>query len=707
MIPSTSGSLSTGSRRGEDAAAQPPGWDLSEPAWRWSGVFLLSGVIGVLSGLAAVALDAALDFGAEAAIGRLTDLAGAAVVVPRWPVLLLPAVGGLAAGALVQWFCGGEAIHGTNQVVAVFHNHGGALPLASPAIRALAAVGLISCGGSAGPEGPISALGAGIGSAVGGRLGLPPRLRRVCLIAGCAGGVGAVFQCPLGGALFATGIPYREPEFEAESIVPAFVSSVLSYSTFMAFRGYGRHLILGADRLTFSSPLELGPYALLGILCGGLAILLGACVRLVESRSAARLRLPRWLSAGIGGLIVGTIACLLPQIMDARYRFIQAAISGTLFEEAAAAGRSAWAWAAVFGLVAVAKCAASALTVGTSGAGGLLGPSVFIGGAAGAALGATAEAVFPGMLTPDLRAALTTVGMAGVISASMRAPLAAIVMVTEMTGAYGLIVPLMLVCVVSYVAGKRWGLNDAQLGSSVESPAHAGDALVHALRSWRVRDLMAADWPHVVSPHATLGEMVRSMPAGTRPLFIVVEEGRLLGVVSLTEISRVISEPGISELVIAADIMTSRHPVTRPNDRLYGVLDKFRRTNDNVLPVLAEDGSDRYIGVLARQTIHRRIREHVDRLRTHVHREHEGLAALEQDDQFCQLVLGISAPRADVVQRMTVPAEVAGRSIRQADFRRRYGAQIIAVQQPDGTLRCPPDIDVPLAGDETLLVIRS
>ena len=707
MIASESGSSPPASPPRSDTGTQAAGWNLSEPARHWSSLFLLSGLIGVLSGLAAVALDTALDTGVELAIGSLADLAGAAVVVPRWPVLLLPAVGGLMAGALVQWLSGGETLHGTNQVVAAFHHQGGVLPLRPPLIRALAAVGLISCGGSAGPEGPISALGAAIGSSVAGRLDLPPRLRRVCLIAGCAGGVGAVFQCPLGGALFAAGMPYREPEFEAESIVPAFVSSVLSYSTFMAFRGYGQHLIPGADRLAFSSPLELGVYALLGILCGGLAILLGLCVRLVESRPGPGLGLPRWLSAGLAGLVVGAMACLLPQIMDARYLFIRGVIGGGLFEEPVAAARSAWGWAAVFGLVAVTKCAAAALTVGTSGAGGLLGPSVFIGGAAGAALAATAEAVLPGTLAPDLRAALAAVGMAGVISASMRTPLAAIVMVTEMTGAYGLIVPLMLVSVVSYVVGKRWGLNDAQLESGAESPAHAGDALVRALQSRRVRDLMDTDWPHVVSPNTTLGEMVRSMPSGSRPLFIVVDRGRMLGVVSLTDISRVISEPGISELVIAGDIMTSDHPVARPNDRLYGVLDKFRRTNDNVLPVLSDDGSDRYIGVLARQTIHRRIREHLDRLRSHVQREHEGIVTIEQDEQLWQLVLGISAPRADVVQRLAVPAEVVGRSIREADFRRRYAAQIIAVQKPDGTLRCPPDIDARMVGDETLLVIMS
>ncbi len=678
---------------------------IREPASAWGRLFLLSAAVGVLAGLAAAALEFGLHLGVEHIIGRFTHVSGAGVLQFNLWILLLPALGGALAGLLIQRLCPHEELHGTNQLIHAFHQNGGNLALRGPATRALASVGIIACGGSAGPEGPIAALGSSIGSSLAHRLGLSPRLRRVLLLAGCAGGVGAIFRCPLGGALFATSVLYREPELEADSIVPAFVSSILSYSTFMAFWGFGHHLIEPPFRLIFSAPVELIPYALLGLLCALLAILLSTAIRFVERRPLRRLALPRWVAAGLGGLAVGGIGCILPQVMDAQYHFIQNAVSGKLFALPGAAGRSAWEWAALFGLVATAKCVASALTVGTSGAGGLLGPSVFIGGAAGAFLGALLNALAPGMFPEQLRESLIAVGMAGVLSAAMGTPMAAIVMVMEMTGSYGLIVPLMLVCIIAYVVGRRWGLNTMQVRSASESPVHVGDALVRLLQTVRVQDVMTHRWPHVITPYTTLGEMIASVSSGSRPIFVVLEDGKLAGVVSVSDISRAISEPGISELVIAADIMTSQVKTARPYQPLYEVLALFRSGGHNALPVV--DGERRFLGMLPRQNIHQAVRSRSDQMREYLHREHAGIAAIEQDEQLYQLAVCAQTPNPDTIQRIPVPPEAVGKSIRETDFRRRFGAQIISIQNPDGTMQCPPDVNTPLRPEQTLLVIQS
>lgn len=678
---------------------------IREPAGTWGRIFLLSGIVGILAGMAAAGLEFGLHVGVENIIGRFTHVSGAGVLSFNKWILLLPAAGGVIAGLLIGWLCPQGRLHGTNQLIHAFHQNSGNLALRDPAVKAVAAVGIISFGGSAGPEGPIAALGAAIGSSVARGLNLSPQLRRVLLVSGCAGGVGAIFQCPLGGALFATSVLYREPEMEAESIVPAFVSSVLSYSTFMAFWGFGHYLIEPPTRLVFSTPLELVPYTLLGLLCAGLAILLSVTIRFVERRPLRLFALPRWAFAGLGGLAVGCIGCLLPQIMDAQYHFIQNAVSGRLFALPETAGRSPWEWVALFGLVAAAKCIASALTVGTSGAGGLLGPSVFIGGAAGAFLGALLNALLPGVFPEQLRESLIAVGMAGVLSAAMRTPMAAVVMVMEMTGSYGLIVPLMLVCVIAYVVGRRWGLNSTQVQSASDSPVHVGDALVHLLKNVRVQDVMTRNWPHVITPFTTLGEMICSIPSGSRPVFIVLENSRLAGVVSVSDISRAISEPGISELVIASDIMTAQVTTIRPHQPLYEVLALFRSANHNVLPVVSEDDDRQFLGVLSRQAIYQAVRSRSEEMRDHLHREHAGIATIEQDEQLYQLALCAQTPRPDTIQRIPVPPEVVGKSIRETDFRRHYGAQIISVQNADGTMQCPPDVNAPLKSDQVLLAI--
>lgn len=123
---------------------------------------------------------------------------------------------------------------------------------------------MIATGGSAGPEGPIAALGAALGSTCGRLFRVSPRQRRILLLAGCAAGIGAIFRCPQGGALFAVGLPYSEPDYESEAIVPSLIASVMGYSTFMALWGHGLPLLPNTQTLTFTSPSELLAFAVLG-----------------------------------------------------------------------------------------------------------------------------------------------------------------------------------------------------------------------------------------------------------------------------------------------------------------------------------------------------------------------------------------------------------------------------------------------------------
>ncbi len=680
---------------------------LPNPMARWSRLLGLASAAGVLAGLAAAALEFGLHEGSRLLVGRFTDLGQAQVLSFRLEILLLPAAGGLVAGLLVHWLCPRLGGHGTDLLIRAFHRKGGVMPLRGPAVNAVAAVGVISCGGSAGPEGPIAALGAAIGSSLGHMFSLTPRERRIMLIAGCGAGVGAIFQCPLGGALFAVSILYREPDYETDAIIPAFIASVVGYSVYMPFWGYGQHLLQGANTLVFSSPRELIPYAILGPLCGLLCIVFRWSLRLIEDVAARARYLPRWLAPALGGLATGAVACVLPQVMDGQYVFIQNAMDGSFVGGLEA--RSWWTWAALFGLVALIKCVATGLTVGSGAPGGVLGPSVFIGGAAGAFVGATVSAVAPHAFSGDpdnLRRALIPVGMAGVLSGSMRAPLAALVMVTEMTGSYGLIVPLMVVCASSYVVGRRWGLNDEQVRSSAESPAHAGDAVVHMLEVGRVKDAMRQEWSEVVPPDTTLEQLVARSEPGTQPVFAVVEDGCIKGMISVPEIRRVMGEPGVSELIIAADIMTEPTTVN-PDDTLYAALTIMARKHEAVLPVVARDGDNRFLGVLARTDVYKAVKASLDSLRSDLLTEHEALAAMDHDDELHQLVMGVSGGKTEKIQRLLVPLQAVGMSLRNADFRRQFGVQVIAVEQSDGSIQCPPDIETPLRTDQRLIGIVS
>jgi CIC family chloride channel protein len=342
--------------------------------------------------------------------------------------------------------------------------------------------------------------------------------------------------------------------------------------------------------------------------------------------------------------------------------------------------------------------------VGSGGSGGVLGPSVFVGGVLGALLGSLLVATGIGNFDESLLQALVPVGMAGVLAAGMRTPLAAMVMVTEMTGSYGLIVPLMIVCMSAYVVGRRYGLNREQLRTSADSPAHAADGLIHILESWRVGDLMEKD-PLSVEPRTSLGEMVKMVRPATRPVFAVVDRGVLVGVVSLPDIERVVSESDSTFLatVIAADIMTTQVTTVTPDDDVYEVLNRFRATRHDVLPVVGPS-RQRWLGMLSRRAIFDALRERTDSIHRMVLEEHAGLHTIDEEGRISELAMAVSPHSRELIQRRMVPPDALGRSLRETDFRRVYGVTVLGVELEDGTMQFPPDLDMPLSAEQRLIV---
>ncbi len=675
---------------------------LPNPTGHWLRLFALSSLTGLLAGLSASAMEWCLTEGIDAIVGKVAARAGGEVLQFHPLILLLPAIGGLASAWLVLALCPKFARQGTEAMIHAFHRERGRLELQGPLVKAAASVVVIACGGSAGPEGPIAALGAAIGSRCGKLFRVSPSQRRTLLIAGCAAGVGAIFRCPLGGALFAVSVPYSDPDYETEAIMPALVASVVGYSTFMALWGHGEFLIRGADKLVFGSPLELLPFLALGPLCGLLAIFFGMSFQVVRRALKTARHLPLWLLPAIGGLATGALACCLPQVMDARYDFLRGIMDGTLFPAGAV---HYWRWAGFFAALALAKCLATACTVGSGGAGGTLGPSLAIGGIAGALLGAICEALFPGIFPEPLRQALIPVGMGGLLAASMRVPLAAIVMTVEMTGCYGLIVPNMLVCVTAYLIGRRWGLPHEQVRSSIDSPVHATDVVIRLLESTPVSALLNGKDGPVVAPDTHLNQLVERLEPGEQPAFMVVDNERLLGTITLPGLAHVLADSQFDRVVIAHDIMNDCTDALTPDGSLYQALELFRHGKHSVLPVVSREAPHRFLGTVSRRAIFDALVERVNGLKEFALGEHAGLLAIEEEARLDHLLIAIAGESGPRVRRLMVPLDVIGKSIQQSQFRNRYGLQIVALERPDGTLQCPPELHVVLDGSYRLLVI--
>ncbi|MCA9256332.1 MAG: hypothetical protein KDA33_11880, partial [Phycisphaerales bacterium] len=164
-------------------------------------------------------------------------------------------------------------------------------------------------------------------------------------------------------------------------------------------------------------------------------------------------------------------------------------------------------------------------------------------------------------------------------------------------------------------------------------------------------------------------------------------------------------DPALANFVIAADMMTVDLQTVDEETEVYLALDLFRRSDHQVLPVLSHDRRHKWIGMLSRERVFEAIREAMAETQQAMLEEHAGLTAIEQEGQLHNLVMGVTPTSRDMIQRLIVPMDALGKSLRDADFRRQYNAQVIAIEQPDGSVQCPPDIDRPLRSGQRLLAI--
>ncbi len=665
----------------------------------------ISVLVGLLAGLAARGLAELLALGTSLVLDRFPHTEMHRIGAFSWQRLLAPAVAGLLCGLVLYKLLHLTIRQGTESFVHAFHHEKSLLDFRVPLLKALAAVVVISGGGIVGPEGPIAALGGGIGSAVARRFGITAREMRGYLIAGCAGGVGAIFQCPLGGALFASSLMYREPHFEAKSLLKAIICSVIAYAVFIAFREGGHHLLSNADTLRFEGPLHLTWFLLLGVGCAVATALLWACVRCTEY-VRERSNIPVWVWPGIGGLLVGAIACVFPQVMDWHYALVQTAMNEALSPQLSSElPVQSWGyWALLFACVVAAKCLATGITVGSANAGGLLGPTLFIGGMTGAALGAALHALQPDVITPSLQASLIPIGMAGMLSAAMRSPIASIVMVLEMTGSYDLIVPSMLVCAAAYILGRFFGLNDNQLRSPTESPAHAAEPILDLLESIRVDEVMSNPLEHLAVPSTPWPEVVRRLGTLTEPVLYVVRDGRLEGKITVTQVHQQEEDPFFEAMVIAQDLMTPVRALLYPSMPLLEASRVLARNRASVVPVVAENRS-RIIGVLRRADLHRVLRQRLSSLRDLAKAEEQSIEALDRETHLLTLAQGMSQGQAVKIREIPIPANVVGRTLRESDFRARHRMEVLGIRARDGSLRIPADPDQVLTSGDLLLVV--
>jgi CIC family chloride channel protein len=398
---------------------------------------VLGAIIGVGAGLAAIAFHRCIElvtgwtlgniagFNPPQPLGEGQDIISA--ITHRWAIPLITAAGGLLAGVVVYKLAPEAEGHGTDSAIDAFHNKNGNIRWRIPYVKFVASTITIGTGGSAGPEGPASQMGAGFGSFIGQIARLSVEDRRIAVAAGMGAGIAAIFKAPLGGGILAAEILYLQG-MESEVLIPAFISSMIAYVVYASVQGFTPIFGTGLN-ISFSDPVSLVYYAILGIGCGLIGILTTRTFTFVKD-IFHKWRFPRILKPAVGGLLTGIIALWLPQVLGVGYGWTQLAMTP------GAIGIGL----ALLAVLVFAKIMATSLTVESGGSGGVFAPGIVIGGLLGAVLWGLMRNI---PHVPSL-ASFVIVGMMAFLGAVGHVPLAVMVMIAEITGSYQLLAPAMI-----------------------------------------------------------------------------------------------------------------------------------------------------------------------------------------------------------------------------------------------------------------------
>ncbi|MGE3821938.1 MAG: chloride channel protein [Isosphaeraceae bacterium] len=604
---------------------------LNQLATRWATpgggrVMVCSPLIGVIAGLGAVAFLLSLEATSHLFLARTLHFQppptgegyrhGVTYPSPLWLIPVVTTFGGLVSGLLVFTFAPEAEGHGTDALIRAFHRNSGQIRTRVPIVKGLASIITIGTGGSAGQEGPIAQIGAGFGSFFARLLRLSTDERRLMMLAGAAGGIGAVFRAPLGGALFAGEVLYATTASEATALLPCLASSIVAYSTFALF--ITPKPIFQVPSISFHGFAELPLFAAMAVACAGVGCLYVKVFYGVRDHVFQPLPIPRTLKPALGGLAVGLMAMVVPEILGGGYGWVQWGAIGmppNLAMEGVTPFQPAMGLNALF-MLALLKIVATSLTISSGGSGGVFGPSVFIGGMLGGAFGQLVAALFPDMRVDP--AAFALVGMGGFFAGVSMTPLASMVMVCEMAGSYSLLVPLMLVCTLNLGLSRRWTLYEEQVPSPVDSPAHLGDFVVDVLERIRVGQVkVRTEGVERVNRSRRFDEILHLAAESTETIFPVVNDaGGLVGIFSLRDVRQALAGSHVGPLVLADDIATRPVATVNPGDDLHTALRRLTERNLDEIPVVSPDDPTRLLGLLSRRDLVAAYSEQIQKLRS-------------------------------------------------------------------------------------------
>ncbi len=550
-------------------------------------------LIGIVAGVASIAFFSAISWATKLFLGLGAGFtppvptgAGETIVTgigKRWMIPVVTTIGGLISGFIVYKFAPEAEGHGTDAAIDAFHHKNGIIRPRIPLLKLIASAITIGSGGSAGREGPTALITAGCRSLVGRLFKFNAHDLRLATAVGIGAGIGAIFKAPLGGAILSAEILYIQG-FEIEALIPSFISTIIGYSIFASWQGFtpvfGEHLAIA-----FHEPETLISYAILGIFCGLVGILYSRTFYGVRNLFR-RLNISNYYKPAIGGLVTGLIGLVLPQTLGMGYGWIQLAMEpGNLT------------FTILIALV-FAKIVATSFSIGSGGSGGVFAPGLVIGGMLAASLWNIGHSFFAYL--PSSPEPFVVVGMMALFGAVAHAPIAVIIMVSEMSGNYTMLAPAMIATGLAYILVGRNTIYESQISSPAASPAHKYEYVSPILRTLQVKQAMLTNFK-CLSPKASVAEAAEVIRSYKMDAPVMNARGELAGIIANADILPIPKEQ--RSITKIESVMSTNLVVIHLEETLEQALELMVARRVAILPVVDRKNPSKLLGLVTRGSI--------------------------------------------------------------------------------------------------------
>ncbi|MCH5223746.1 MAG: chloride channel protein [Muribaculaceae bacterium] len=567
-----------------------------------SFVVLLSLVVGIICGFAAQLLKYLIHVIAHALTSHFSE------TTVNWLNLVYPVVGIFIVTILLKYMVKDNISHGVTKVLYAISRRKSRLKKKNMYSSLIASSITIGFGGSVGAEGPIVFTGAAIGSNIGKAFRMSPRILMLLVGCGAAAGIAGIFRAPIAGMLFT--LEVLMIDLTGATVMPLLISSITGATVAYVLEGYNAEFFFSQ-----SEPFQIRniPYTLLlGIFCGLISFYFTKVMFMMESMFH-RLK-KKYLKIGVGGIIMAALIFLIPPLYGEGYEAINQLLEGDYSKIVDGTffyfdRENVWMIAGFIAAIVLMKAFATSATNGAGGVGGTFAPSLFVGAMAGFLFAFFFNIIFDGAGISNKN--FTLLGMAGVMSGVMHAPLMAIFLTAEMTGGYDLFLPLLIVSTLSYMTIKvflPYSIYTMRLAKEGDLITHEKDKAVLTLL--KVENVIERDFKSV-SPDMNLKEVVDIIAKSHRNLFPVVDkDGTLLGIVLLDDIRNIMFRTDLYKKMHVSRFMSMPPAKIEVNMPMENVMHLFDKTHAWNLPVV---NNGKYVGFVSKSKIfnsYRRVLKH-------------------------------------------------------------------------------------------------